>query len=54
MMGFNLHESANIKSVRRKAAAGYKVNGAKERRYHHRYLCWHRGIAAGDCSEVRR
>lgn len=31
VMGFNLHESANIKRTAKSAAAGYKVNGAKKK-----------------------
>jgi hypothetical protein len=30
VMGFNLHESANIKRTAKSTAAGYKVNGAKK------------------------
>jgi hypothetical protein len=30
IMGFNLHESFNIKRTAKSAAAGYKVNGAKK------------------------
>ena len=30
VMGFNLHESANIKRTAKSTASGYKVNGAKK------------------------
>jgi hypothetical protein len=46
VMGFNLHESANIKRTA-KHCGGLQGQWREERGRHHRYLCWYRRHCCG-------